>query len=262
MRSRKQSKTRALPPTITLLALLIIWELAARLGGVSEQVLPAPSRILAATVQSREDLLPATTITALEGLLGFLLASVLGIVIGLALYSWRTLHDALYPLIAGAQMIPLITIAPLFVIWFGFEPLGKVVIVAVFAIFPIVVQTYRGLKSVPRFYQDVALNCGATRTWTLWHVKLRVAAGQIFGGLRISAAYVFATAATSEYLGARNGLGIWLQSAFNSFRTPLIFSATLVIILLTALLLGLITLTERLLLGDAGDDHMVNPDDE
>ena len=89
-----------------------------------------------------------------------------------------------------------------------------------------------------------------------------MAAGQIFGGLRISAAYVFATAATSEYLGARNGLGIWLQSAFNSFRTPLIFSATLVIILLTALLLGLITLTERLLLGDAGDDHMVNPDDE
>ena len=83
MSVRKQSRTRALPPTLTLLALLIIWELAARLGGVSEQVLPAPSRILVATVQSREDLLPATAITALEGLLGFLLASVLGIVVGL-----------------------------------------------------------------------------------------------------------------------------------------------------------------------------------
>ena len=262
MKEHERSRARALPPALTLLALLIIWELAARLGGVSEQALPAPSQILVATVQSWNELLPATAITALEGLLGFLLATALGLVTGLALYSWRTLHDALYPLIAGAQMIPLITIAPLFVIWFGFEPLGKVVIVAVFALFPIVVQTYRGLKSVPRFYQDVALNCGATRTWTLWHVKLRVAAGQIFGGLRISAAYVFATAATSEYLGARNGLGIWLQSAFNSFRTPLIFSATLVIILLTALLLGMITLTERLLLGDAGDDDMVNSDDE
>ena len=107
---------------------------------------------------------------------------------------------------------------------------------------------------MPPFYQDVALNCGATKAWALWHVKLRVAARQVFGGLRISAAYAFATAATSEYLGARNGLGIWLQSAFNSFRTSLIFSATLVIIILTAILLALITLVERLLLGGPGED--------
>ncbi|MBH9979268.1 ABC transporter permease [Bifidobacterium sp. W8108] len=241
--------TRLLAPTLTLVALLVIWEAAVRLGGVSDQVLPSPSQIAQATFDSLDDLIPATAITGIEGLLGFLLATALGLVIGLAIHAWRTLHDAIYPLIAGAQMIPLITIAPLFIIWFGFEPLGKVVIVAIFALFPIVVQTCRGLDAVPRFYQDVALNCGATKAWALWHVKLRVAARQIFGGLRISAAYVFATAATSEYLGAQSGLGIWLQSAFNSFRTPLIFSATLVIVILTAALLALITLVERLLLG-------------
>lgn len=246
--------TRFLAPTLTLVVLLAIWEAAVRLGRVPDQVLPSPSQIVQATIDSLDDLVPATAITALEGILGFLLATALGLVTGLAIHSWRTLHDAVYPLIAGAQMIPLITIAPLFVIWFGFEPLGKVIIVAVFALFPIVVQTCRGLDAVPPFYQDVALNCGATKAWTLWHVKLRVAARQVFGGLRISAAYVFATAATSEYLGARNGLGIWLQSAFNSFRTSLIFSATLVIIILTAILLALITLVERLLLGGPGED--------
>ena len=150
--------------------------------------------------------------------------------------------------------MPLISIAPLFLIWFGFEISGKIVIVAVFGLFPIAVQTVRGLEAVPQFYSDVALTCGATRAWTLWHVKLRVAARQIYGGIRVSAAYIFATATTAEYLGARKGLGIWLQAAYNSFRTPLIFSATLVIIVITGILMCLVNLSERMLLGPADAD--------
>ena len=113
---------------------------------------------------------------------------------------------------------------------------------------------------MPQFYSDVALTCGATKTWTLWHVKLRVAARQIYGGIRVSAAYIFATAATAEYLGARKGLGIWLQAAYNSFRTPLIFSATLVIIVITGMLMCLVNLSERIILGPADADE--DPDAE
>lgn len=118
---------------------------------------------------------------------------------------------------------------------------------AVFGLFPIAVQTVRGLEAVPQFYSDVALTCGATPVWTLWHVKLRVAARQIYGGIRVSAAYIFATASTAEYLGARKGLGIWLQAAYNSFRTPLIFSATIVIILMTCVLMLAVNASERIL---------------
>ena len=150
--------------------------------------------------------------------------------------------------------MPLISIAPLFLIWFGFEISGKIVIVTVFGLFPIAVQTIRGLEAVPQFYSDVALTCGATKAWTLWHVKLRVAARQIYGGIRVSAAYIFATAATAEYLGARKGLGIWLQAAYNSFRTPLIFAATLVIIAITGILMIVVNLSERILLGPADAD--------
>ena len=89
---------------------------------------------------------------------------------------------------------------------------------------------------------------------------MRVAARQIFGGIKISAAYVLGTAATAEYLGARNGLGIWLQSAYNSFRTPLIFSATIAIIILTALLMLVINTAEKLLLGPVEDDE--DPDNQ
>ena len=209
----------------------------------------------AGTVETWSTLWPATQVTLIEGTVGFLFAVLFGILIGILLYCSRIANAALFPLLSAAQTMPLISIAPLFLIWFGFEISGKIVIVTVFGLFPIAVQTIRGLEAVPQFYSDVALTCGATKTWTLWHVKLRVAARQIYGGIRVSGAYIFATAATAEYLGARKGLGIWLQAAYNSFRTPLIFSATLVIIIITGILMCLVNLSERVLLGPTSDDE-------
>ena len=259
MRTLKSLFARVAPPAFTVGGLLIVWEIAVDAGHISQRVLASPSQIAASIVKTWPDLWEATAITTYEAITGFLIAAVAGMLIGIGLYVSKTLYRGIYPLLAAAQTIPLITIAPLFMIWFGFEPLGKIVIVAVFGVFPVAVQTCRGMLAVPQFYEDVALTCGATRAWALWHVKLRVAARQVFGGLRISAAYVFGTAVTAEYLGAMNGLGIWLQAAFNSFRTPLIFSATIMVVALTALLLTIISLAERLLLGP--DDTIAFNDD-
>ena len=259
MRTLKSLFARVAPPAFTVGGLLIVWEIAVDAGHISQRVLASPSQIAASIVKTWPDLWEATAITTYEAITGFLIAAVAGVLIGIGLYVSKTLYRGIYPLLAAAQTIPLITIAPLFMIWFGFEPLGKIVIVAVFGVFPVAVQTCRGMLAVPQFYEDVALTCGATRAWALWHVKLRVAARQVFGGLRISAAYVFGTAVTAEYLGAMNGLGIWLQAAFNSCRTPLIFSATIMVVALTALLLTIISLAERLLLGP--DDTIAFNDD-
>lgn len=259
MRTLKSLFARVAPPAVTVGGLLIVWEIAVDAGHISQRVLASPSQIAASIIKTWPDLWEATAITTYEAITGFLIAAVAGVLIGIGLYVSKTLYRGIYPLLAAAQTIPLITIAPLFMIWFGFEPLGKIVIVAVFGVFPVAVQTCRGMLAVPQFYEDVALTCGATRAWALRHVKLRVAARQVFGGLRISAAYVFGTAVTAEYLGAMNGLGIWLQAAFNSFRTPLIFSATIMVVALTALLLTIISLAERLLLGP--DDTIAFNDD-
>lgn len=246
---RHQQRVRILVGALTIVLLLAVWELAVDLGNVSDRVLAAPSNIVLSLTSSWDVLGPATAITLTEGIAGFAVSIAVGIGMGIMLYLSRLFSAVFSPLLAMCQTLPLITIAPLFVIWFGFEPLGKIVMVAMFSTFPIAVQTYRGLAAVPQFYSDVALTCGATQSWTLFHVKLRVAAHHIFGGLRIAAAYVFATAATAEYLGARNGLGIVLQSAFNSFRTPLIFAATLIIVIMTGALLLILTLAERCILG-------------
>ena len=257
----KAALRRCLPTVAAVVVLLAVWEVWARTAANSPAVADNPSRkpvspseILAATMRTWPTLWPAAKATAYEGFVGFAIAALLGVAFGMLFHCSRTLAAAFSPLLAAAQTLPLIAIAPLFLIWFGFEPEGKIAIAALFGLFPIAVQTLRGLDAVPEFYADVALTCGATHTWTLWHVKLRVAARQIFGGLRISAAYVFATAATAEYLGARGGLGIWLQSAYNSFNTRLVFAATLVIIVMTGLLLLAISLIEWLMLGSARDD--------
>ncbi len=247
---------RYLPSAATVIVLFIVWEAAVDICHVSERVISSPSTIWKATILNWKSLSTALYVTSYEALIGFAFSIVIGIALGVGLYSSRLLHATVYPLLTGAQTLPLITIAPLFIIWFGFDVSGKIALIIVFSIFPIAVQTCRGLMAVPQYFADVALTCGATRIWTLWHVQLRVAARQIFGGIRIAATYVFATAATAEYMGARYGLGIWLQAAYNSFRTPLIFSATFAIIIATAILLGIVSFVENLLLGPASEDSI------
>ncbi len=238
--------TRFAVGTVAVVLLLVLWQAAVDISGVSTRVMASPAQIVSEFAASWGTILgPATLVTWLEGLAGFLLAIPVGIGLGILLYLSPLASAALSPLLVTLQTLPLIAVAPLFIIWFGFEPAGKVVMVLVLSFFPITVQTTRGLLAVPRFYDDVALTCGAGPAWTLFHVRLRVAARQILGGMRIAAVYVYGTAVTAEYLGARQGLGIVLQSAFNSFRTPLILAATLIIIALTGLLVGFVSLLER-----------------
>lgn len=256
----KRMLLKYLPTIISVIILLILWQIACIYSGISQNLIPTPTSIAEATVEALPTLWPAALITTQETLIGFALAILVGILLGVAFHVFKLIKSALFPLLCAAQTMPLISIAPIFLIWFGFEMSGKIAIVMIFSMFPIAVQTIRGLDAVPSFYSDVALTCGASQTWTLWHVKLRVAARQIFGGIRISAAYVFGTAATAEYLGARNGLGIWLQFAYNSFRTPLIFSATIAIIALTTILMTIINACENILLGPVSDDE--DPDNQ
>lgn len=246
---------------VTFVALLIVWQICVSVSHTPSSVISSPSEIATALVTSwRDTLAPATAVTAYEGFVGFLISIPIGIGIGLLLDASAVFAASFYPLLAVAQMLPLITVAPLFIIWFGFEPIGKIVIVAVFSVFPIAVQTFRGMRAVPSFYSDVALTCGASRMWTRFHVTLRIAVHQIFGGMKIAGVYAFATAATAEYLGARTGLGIVLQAAFNSFETPLIFAATVIIIALTGILWGAISLAERIFFPD--DIAALSEDDQ
>lgn len=245
-----------LPTVMLLLIVGIFWELSANSSTDVARIWASPSRIIAGTRLNWAPLMSNLGITVSEGFWGFAIAIVAGIALGILLYLSRLANSAVMPILTAAQTLPLISVAPFFLWWFGFDQAGKIALVCVFSIFPIAIQTTRGLRAVPRYFSDVALTCGAGRVWTMWHVQLRGAARQIFSGIRIAGTYAFATAATAEYMGSRQGIGIFLQSAYNQMQAPLVWAATLSILVVTAILVGVIVLVERMWLGSPADDNI------
>lgn len=245
-----------LPTAIVVIVIAIFWEISANSSRDVSRIWASPSRIIAGARLNWAALMSNLSITLSEGLWGFGIAIIAGIVLGIMLYLSKLANAAFMPILTAAQTLPLISIAPFFLWWFGFDQAGKIALVCVFSIFPIAIQTSRGLQAVPRYFTDVALTCGAGRIWTMWHVQLRVAARQIFSGVRIAATYAFATAATAEYMGSRRGIGIFLQSAYNQIQAPLVWAATLSIVISTGILVGLIVIIERAWLGNPADDNI------
>ncbi|MFD0704729.1 ABC transporter permease [Alloscardovia venturai] len=245
-----------LPTLIVVLLIGIAWEIHANNSSGTARIWSSPSRIVAAAHLNWDILMSNLGVTVSEGLWGFVLAIIIGITLGIVLYLSSVLNSAFMPLLTAAQTLPLISITPFFLWFFGFDQAGKIALVCVFSVFPIAIQTSRGLRAIPRYFVDVALTCGANRWWTLWHVQLRVAARQIFSGVRIAGTYIFATAATAEYMGSRHGIGIFLQSAYNTFQAPLVWAATIAIVVSTGIVMAIIVLTERIWLGNPADDNI------
>lgn len=239
---------RGWPAAVALVGLCAIWELVVRLSGVDPHVLPAPSEIALSAWSDRASLLQSTWTTVWEGVVGFVLGIAVALPFSASVAASRTLDRAVMPLLIISQAIPLIAIGPLFLIWFGFGALSKVLVVAVLAVFPIAVAAARGLRDADPAQQRMAASLGASRWWILVHVTGAGAAPSLFSGIRISAAYVLGSAATAEYLGSRGGLGIYLMAAQSGFRTDLVFAAAAVLTVGTLLLLWLVGVAERLLI--------------
>ena len=232
----------------TAALLIAVWEAIVRLAGVDQRVLPAPSAIVQAGWDDREALWEATSVTLWEGVAGFVLGIACAVLLSYAIAAWRVVDRAVTPLLVVSQAIPLIAIGPLFLIWFGFGSAAKILVVAVLAVFPIVVAMVRGLTGADPSQQRMARSLGASRPWVLVHVTSASALPATFSGIRISAAYVFGSAATAEYLGARNGIGIYLMASQSSFRTDLVFVAAAVLTIATLLLIALVVVVERILI--------------
>jgi len=216
-------------PTVALVAgLLLAWEAYVRLAGVEPVVLPAPTRIVGALWEYRDDAVRHAIPTAIETVVGFLLAVVLAI--GAAVLMDRTpaVRRAVEPLLVTSQTIPIVALAPLFLLWFGFGLLPKVLIVVLVTFFPIVVSLLDGFRTASLDATDLLRSYGATDWQAFRKLRWPIALPAFFTGLRISVVYAVIGAVFGEYVGAREGLGIWMQLSQNSFRTDLVFAAIVV----------------------------------
>ncbi len=236
------------PPALILIGLAVAWAVAVRVFDVSDGTLPPPELVVESTWDDRENLWPAMVTTTREAIAGLLVAIVVATVVAVAIDWSRTVRRGLYPLIVASQTLPIVALAPLVIIWFGFGERPKIVLVALFTFFAIAVGLVQGLASTDRDAVRLVRTMGASRRQVLWRVRLPSAIPSFFTGLKVAVTYAYVSATVAEFVGARDGLGVYMTTAKNAFRTDLVFGAVFVTAALTLLLFGLVALIERLAL--------------
>ncbi|MHB8892074.1 MAG: ABC transporter permease [Candidatus Limnocylindrales bacterium] len=217
-----------LPSLVLILILLAGWEAYVRLAGVSPVLLPGPVRILEALWQFRADAVRHAIPTLIETVVGFGLAVVLAIAAAAGMDRAPAVRRALEPILVTTQTIPIVALAPLFLLWFGFGLAPKVLVVVLVTFFPIVVALLDGFRSAPPEAADLLRSYGASDGQAFRFLRWPSALPHLFMGLRISVVYAVIGAVFGEYVGAREGLGIWMQISANAFRTDLVFAAVVV----------------------------------
>lgn len=234
------------PAALAFAILLAAWELYARFGGIAPTVLPAPSRVLQQAWENREALAENTLPTIRATLAGFACSLVAAFVLSAAVDFVPRLRRALFPILVASQTLPLVAIAPLVVLWFGFGLLPKILLVALVTFFPMMVALVEGYAATQKEIAEMLAAMGAGR-WRIFRLaRLPSALPYFFAGLRISITYAVVGAIFAEYAGAAKGLGIYMLSARNNFRPDLVLAAVAVSSALTLLLFGLAVLAQRL----------------
>ena len=234
------------PPIALLLALLAVWEVYVRVADLDPVTLPSPSRILGALWDFRATAAGHLVPTLVETLAGIAVSVALAIVAAVALDRWTPVRRAVEPLLVASQTIPIVAIAPLFVIWFGFGLLPKVSIVVLVTFFPVTIVLLDGFGRVEQEATDLLRSIGATPGQMFRKLRWPAALPYLFTGLRIAVVYAVIGAIFGEYVGATQGLGIWMQLSQNSFRTDLVFGAILLTSIVSLALYALVGLAERL----------------
>ncbi|KNC09592.1 ABC transporter permease [Klebsiella sp. RIT-PI-d] len=221
-------------PFISLAVLLVIWDGCVRIFAIPDYLLPSPAAVWQALLTGFRDgsLWPHIATTLSETLSGYVIGSLLAIILGIALAQSRTFEQFIYPLLVALQATPKVALGPIILVWFGFGMLSKVVLVSLVCFFPLFVNTVNGIRRTDAELLDACRAFSASPRWLLFHVKLPSAAGEIFAGLQIGVALALIGAVVAEFLSAQSGLGYLIASSSVSMNLSAMFSGVVLLALL------------------------------
>ena len=244
--------TRILAPLALVLLFLVAWQVAAETGfladtlGLDPLLVPSPSEIATALFEDRAILAENALVTLTEVVVGFALAMVIGVGAAVLLHLNEPLRRAAYPVVVASQTIPVIVIAPILVVWFGYGIGPKLAVIALICFFPIAVNTLDGLRSVPRDLIDMMRSLDAGRWRILADVELPAALPYLFSGAKIAVAVAVIGAVFGEWVGASSGLGYLMLQDNAQLETARLFASVFLLSALALLLFGLVAALERL----------------
>jgi len=217
-----------------IIVLIAAWQIFVTVSGVNPFVFPPPLEVGEAFVTLLID--PNTWkevwLTVVEILAGFAIAVVLGIVVGVVLGKLPWLEVSIRPLIVIAQVAPKVAFIPLFVIWFGFGMTSKILLAALLAFFPVMLNVLLGVRSVERGQHEVMTSLNATRAQTFTQLELRSLQPYLFAGMEVAIVLATIGAIVGEYLGGSQGLGAMVVRAMNSLDAARTFALILLLSLI------------------------------
>jgi len=235
---------RVLPPLLLLVIVILIWQWVASL--VDPLTLASPVDTWKALKDDHTLLLDEAWVTLKEVVLGLAISIVLGVLLAIVMHLIRPLREAAYPLLVASQAIPILVLAPLFILAFGYGIGPKLAIVTLICFFPIVVNMLDGLRSVDPDLLKLMRSLGASRRMVLWKAELPSSLPFLFSGIRIAATVSVIGAVFGEWAGADHGLGRLVLLANNQLQTPRVYAGTVLLTLMAIALFAIVSVVERL----------------
>jgi NitT/TauT family transport system permease protein len=233
-------------PVVSIAAFLLVWEAIIRLFEVPIYLLPPPSKVFHVAIGQSGFLFKHAISTSWAILLGFGIAFAIGIPVATLMVYSASFSRAIYPILITAQVLPKVALAPLFIVWFGFGLIPKVVMTFLIAFFPIVVDTLSGLKSVRPESLMLLRSMGASRWQSFWKVRLPTALPHIFSGLKIAMTFAVVGAIVAEFVASDAGLGYVLVDARANLDMVMVFAAIFWLIALGFLFYFAVEYAERI----------------
>lgn len=245
MHQRKNRLKISKLPIIAFLIIISLWEAIDYIFSIKEVILPNPHEILSSIIANWNILIKHTGITMFESVFGFIIGSSIGILIALLFVYSAKSKEALYPYAIALKATPLYALAPLLIVWFGSGLLSKIVMSALVAFFPVLVNAVKGFTSIEQESLDLVRSFSASKWQTFIKLRLPNSLPYLFPALKISTTLAVVGATIAEFTGASSGIGHLIVNASYYLDTSLMFAGIVLISLAGILFFYLIEFIEK-----------------
>jgi len=238
-----------LMPWLVTIGILLVWEAGTYFGKVDRTLLPQPSAVFAVMFKNIGLLTEYALFTLMTTVIGFGVAIVTGLLIGLAIGASALVYSGLYPLLVGFNAIPKVAVVPILIIWFGIGFWPGVITAWVISFFPIAVNVATGIATIEPEMRDVLRSLGASKLQILWKIGVPRAMPYLFASLKVAITLAFIGSVISETVGGNNGIGYVMIRGASDYRTDLVFAGLIIIAAMGIAMYGLCAWFERRMTG-------------
>jgi ABC-type nitrate/sulfonate/bicarbonate transport system permease component len=232
-------------PLLLTVVILAAWEIAVRLLAIPRYVLPTPSQIAGEIVVDRSMIFGQLAVTLIEIACGYALSAVVGFCLSVLIVYSAAFRRGVLPLIVASQTIPVIAMAPLLVIWFGYNAVPRIIITALVAFFPLTISFVTGLQAIEPEFINFFRSLKANEAQIFFKLRLPAALPNIFGGLKVATTLAVIGATIGEWVGASAGLGYLMAQDTAQLNTTRVFASLVVLGIFGMAFFSIVGLIER-----------------